>query len=146
MLGMSNDSNDFTQKDLMKHLLDTAQHAATRGDLQTAETNIGRRIERVQDEIGQVRNELKQEIVNVRSELKQDIADLRTELKQDIAELREEIKEVRTELKSDHISLKSEVKELRNKMDRMTWAICGTIVVAAVTMIFKDVLLAGLIS
>jgi septal ring factor EnvC (AmiA/AmiB activator) len=110
MLGMSNDSNDFTQKDLMKHLLDTAQHAATRGNLQAAEANLGHRIERVQDELGQVRNELKHEI-----------ADIRTDLK-------------------------AEIKEVRTKIDRMTWAICGTIVVAAVTMIFKDVLLAGLIS
>ena len=103
MLRMSNDSNEFTQKDLMKYLLDTAQHAATREELQSLEINLNIRIDRSRDE------------------LKQEIADVRNELK-------------------------AEIKEVRNKMDRMTWAICGTIVVAAVTMMFKDVLLAGLIS
>ncbi|WP_165862923.1 hypothetical protein [Vibrio sinensis] len=110
---MSNNSDNFTQKDLMMYLLDTAQHAATRENLQTLEANLNIRIDQVRDELKEVR----------------------AELKQDIADVRGEVKDVRTEL-----------KEVRNKMDRMTWAICGTIIVAAVTVIFKDVLLSGLIS
>ena len=64
--------NDFTQKDLMKHLLNAAQHAATREELQAT------------------KSELKGDIAELRTELKGDIAELRTELKGDIAGLRTE--------------------------------------------------------
>ena len=59
---MSN-SNEFTQKDLMKHLLDVSQHAVTREQLQETERNLNRRID-------EVRAELKQDITGVRGEIK----------------------------------------------------------------------------
>ena len=91
-------SNEFTQKDLMKHLLDVSQHAVTREQLQDTERNLNRRID------------------EVRTELKQDIADVRTELKQEIG-------------------------DVRSKLDRMQWAICGTIIVGTVTLLFKEQIL-----
>ncbi|MFM2588151.1 hypothetical protein [Vibrio sp. TBV020] len=116
-----NSPNEFTQKDLMKHLLDTAMHAATRENLQSVEESLNRRID------------------EVRTELKQDIADVRTELKQDIAEVRGELKDVRTELKQDIASVSS-------KQDRMQWAICGTIIMGTVTLLFKEQILTALFS
>lgn len=96
-------SNEFTQKDLMKHLLDVSQHAVTREQLQDTERNLNRRID------------------EVRTELKQDIADVRTELKQEIG-------------------------DVRSKLDRMQWAICGTIIVGTVTLLFKEQILIALFS
>ena len=98
--------NEFTQKDLMKHLLDVSQHAVTREQLQETERNLNRRID-----------EVRTEIVDVRTELKQDIADVRTE-----------------------------VKEVRSKLDRLQWAICGTIIVGTVTLLFKEQILMILFS
>ncbi|OED67259.1 hypothetical protein A165_05920 [Vibrio tasmaniensis ZS-17] len=98
--------NEFTQKDLMKHLLDVSQHAVTREQLQETERNLNRRID-----------EVRTEIVDVRTELKQDIADVRTE-----------------------------VKEVRSKLDRLQWAICGTIIVGTVTLLFKEQILMTLLS
>lgn len=102
---MSN-SNEFTQKDLMKHLLDVSQHAVTREHLQETERNLNRRIDEVSTEIAEVRAELKQDITGVRGE----------------------------------------VKEVRSKLDRMQWAICGTIIVGAVTLLFKEQILMALLS
>ncbi|WP_039977184.1 hypothetical protein [Vibrio jasicida] len=102
---MSN-SNEFTQKDLMKHLLDVSQHAVTREQLQETERNLNRRIDEVRTEIAEVRAELKQDITGVRGE----------------------------------------VKEVRSKLDRMQWAICGTIIVGAVTLLFKEQILMALLS
>ena len=98
--------NEFTQKDLMKHLLDVSQHAVTREQLQETERNLNRHID-----------EVRTEIVDVRTELKQDIADVRTE-----------------------------VKEVRSKLDRLQWAICGTIIVGTVTLLFKEQILMTLLS
>ena len=109
--------NEFTQKDLMKHLLDVSQHAVTREQLQETERNLNRHIDEVRTEIVDVRTELKQDIVDVRTELKQDIADVRTE-----------------------------VKEVRSKLDRLQWAICGTIIVGTVTLLFKEQILMTLLS
>ena len=86
--------NDFTQKDLMKHLLNAAQHAATREELQAT------------------KSELKGDIAELRTELKGDIAELRTELKGDIAELR-------TELKGDIAGLRTEFNALADKTDTL---------------------------
>lgn len=102
---MSN-SNEFTQKDLMKHLLDVSQHAVTREQLQETERNLNRRIDEVRTEIAEVRAELKQDITGVRGE----------------------------------------IKEVRSKLDRMQWAICGTIIVGAVTLLFKEQILMALLS
>ena len=102
---MSN-SNEFTQKDLMKHLLDVSQHAVTREQLQETERNLNRRIDEVRTEIAEVRAELKQDITGVRGE----------------------------------------IKEVRTKLDRMQWAICGTIIVGAVTLLFKEQILMALLS
>lgn len=55
-------TNEFTQKDLMKHLLDATQHAATREELKSAT------------------DKLEQSISGLRTELKQDISDVRNEL------------------------------------------------------------------
>ncbi|EIO4563394.1 DUF1640 domain-containing protein [Vibrio parahaemolyticus] len=123
-----NSPNEFTQKDLMKHLLDTAMHAATRENLQSVEESLNRRID-------EVRTELKQDIADVRTELK----DVRTELKQDIAD-------VRTELKQDIADVRGEVKDVRTKLDRMQWAICGTIIMGTVTLLFKEQILTALFS
>ncbi|CAK3356755.1 DUF1640 domain-containing protein [Vibrio crassostreae] len=98
--------NEFTQKDLMKHLLDVSQHSVTREQLQETERNLNRRID-----------EVRTEIADVRTELKQDIADVRTE-----------------------------VKEVRSKLDRLQWAICGTIIVGTVTLLFKEQILMALLS
>lgn len=95
---MSN-SNEFTQKDLMKHLLDVSQHAVTREQLQETERNLNRRID-----------------------------------------------EVRAELKQDITGVRGEIKEVRTKLDRMQWAICGTIIVGAVTLLFKEQILMALLS
>lgn len=103
-------SNEFTQKDLMKHLLDVSQHAVTREQLQDTERNLNRRIDEVRTEINDVRAELKQDIANVRIELKQEIGDV------------------------------------RSKLDRMQWAICGTIIVGTVTLLFKEQILIALFS
>lgn len=94
-----NSPNEFTQKDLMKHLLDVSQHAVTREQLQETERNLNRRID------------------EVRTELK----DVRTELKQDIA-------------------------SVSSKQDRMQWAICGTIIMGTVTLLFKEQILMALFS
>ncbi|UMM06980.1 hypothetical protein MKR81_27870 (plasmid) [Vibrio campbellii] len=110
-------SNEFTQKDLMKHLLDVSQHAVTREQLQETERNLNRRID-----------EVRSKLVEVRTELKQDIDDVRAELKQDIAGVR------------------GEVKEVHSKLDRMQWAICGTIIVGAATLLFKEQILMALLS
>ena len=87
--------NEFTQKDLMKHLLDVSQHAVTREQLQETERNLNRRIDEVRIEV----------------------ADVRTE-----------------------------VKEVRSKLDRLQWAICGTIIVGTVTLLFKEQILMALLS
>lgn len=87
--------NEFTQKDLMKHLLDVSQHSVTREQLQETERNLNRRIDEVRTEV----------------------ADVRTE-----------------------------VKEVRSKLDRLQWAICGTIIVGTVTLLFKEQILMALFS
>ena len=68
--------NDFTQKDLMLHLLQVSQHTVTR-------------------------EELKEDNESLKSDLKEDIAELKSDLKEDITELKSDILELRTELKSD---------------------------------------------
>lgn len=99
-------SNEFTQKDLMKHLLDVSQHAVTREQLQETERNLNRRIDKVRSKLVEVRTELKQDIAGVRGE----------------------------------------VKEVHSKLDRMQWAICGTIIVGAATLLFKEQILMALLS
>ncbi len=61
--------NEFTQKDLMKHLLDVSQHTVTREQLLETERNLNRRIDEVRTELTDTRSELKQDIANVRTEL-----------------------------------------------------------------------------
>ena len=89
----------------MKHLLNAAQHAATREELQATKA------------------ELKGDIADFRTELKGDIADLRTELKDDNAKLRTELKTdiagLRTESKSDITGLRTELKALSDKTDTL---------------------------
>jgi len=75
-----NDVNTFTQKDLMHHLLQAAQHAVTREELQTAKAEIiadmDRRFEQVGIRFGQVDkrfDELKADIKVQGNELKADI-------------------------------------------------------------------------
>jgi multidrug resistance efflux pump len=69
-------TNEFTQKDLMQHLLNVSQHVATR------------------EELSEVKAELKQDIAEVKAELKQDIA----EIKADISELRADISGIKIEM------------------------------------------------
>ncbi|GLO64016.1 hypothetical protein MACH09_45240 [Vibrio sp. MACH09] len=45
------DSNEFTQKNLMEHLLDTVTHIATRENLQAVESNLNQKIDRVESKI-----------------------------------------------------------------------------------------------
>lgn len=56
-------AQEFTQKELMQHLLNVSQHTATREELTDA------------------RKELKQEIADVKQELKQEIASIRHEMR-----------------------------------------------------------------
>ena len=73
-------TQELTQKELMQHLLNVAQHTATR-----------------------------EEVTAVRQELKDDIAKVRDELKADIADVRNEISSVRNELKADIAELRKTV-------------------------------------
>ncbi|WP_146075857.1 hypothetical protein [Vibrio jasicida] len=68
------------------------------------------------------------------------------EVRSELVEVRTEIAEVRAELKQDITGVRGEVKEVRSKLDRMQWAICGTIIVGAVTLLFKEQILMALLS
>ncbi len=68
------EADNLTQKDIMKFLLHSTQHAATREELQ------------------EVKKELKIEMLDMKTELKQDISGLRTELRNDMTSLKTELK------------------------------------------------------
>ncbi|GLO64015.1 hypothetical protein MACH09_45230 [Vibrio sp. MACH09] len=52
------DSNEFTQKDLMEHLLHRAMHTATHENLQAVESNLNQRIDRVESKIDKVESKI----------------------------------------------------------------------------------------
>jgi len=88
------DSNTFTQKDLMQHLLHASQHVATREELQTVKqeivADIDKRFEQVDKRFEQV--------------------DRRFD-------------ELRSEIKAQGAELRSDIKEQGRRHDRLSWAI-----------------------
>ena len=88
------DSNAFTQKDLMQHLLHASQHVATREELQTVKqeivADIDKRFEQVDKRFEQV--------------------DRRFD-------------ELRSDIKAQGDELRSDIKEQGRRHDRLSWAI-----------------------
>ena len=62
-------TNEFTQKDLMQHLLNASHHAATREDIADLRVELKQDISELRTEVKDLRVELKQDIVDVRTEL-----------------------------------------------------------------------------
>jgi len=143
------EADNLTQKDIMKFLLHSTQHAATREELQEVKKEL-------KIEMLDMKNELKQDISGLRSELKNDMTSLKTELKKDILGLRSELKNdmtslktelkkdisnLRSELKNDMTSLKTELKKdiakIDAKFDRIQWLIIATIA----SVLLKDYIL-----
>ena len=130
--------NDFTQKDLMIHLLQSAQHSATREELQEVKSELKIDTQELRNDIQELRSELKGDIQELRSELKGDIQELRSELKGDIQDLRSELKGDMQEVKDDIKSLELQLRETNNKFNKLGWLMLGS----AITIFFKEKILA----
>ena len=108
------EKTEFTQKELMQHLLQAAQHSATR------------------EELNQVRNELKGDIAELKTELKSDMAELKSDLKSDMAELKSELKGdtagLKSELKNDIASIKKDIEPLKTMEYRLTIKLGGLMI------------------
>jgi len=106
------DSNTFTQKDLMQHLLHASQHVATREELQTVKqeivADIDKRFEQVDKRFEQVDKRFEQ-------------VDRRFD-------------ELRSEIKAQGAELRSDIKEQGRRHDRLSWAIFA----AMFAVFFKD--------
>ncbi len=69
-----NDQDHLTSKDLLKVIIDIAQHSATREELRDTRAELNKKID-------DTHSELNDKIDNVRLELKTDIGEVRTELR-----------------------------------------------------------------
>ena len=120
--------NDFSQKDLMLHLLQVAQHTVTREELkedisdikeyiakvETRFDKVEARFDKVDEKISKVEIALKQDISKVEIGLRQDISKVEIALRQDISKV--------------EIALKQDNKDLIKRVDRfMFWSLSLTI-------------------
>jgi|APSaa5957512535_1039671.scaffolds.fasta_scaffold111886_1 phage-related tail protein len=120
-MNMSNtkiNTENFTQKDLMQHLLNVAQHTATREDLAIMRKESDEKFEKLDSKIESVRDELKTDI----SKLDSKIESVRDELKADITKLDSKI-ECMAE------KLDSKIECVRKDMNANTWKLLGGLVV-----------------
>ncbi len=130
-----NDQDHLTSKDLLKVIIDIAQHSATREELRDTREELLTTRNGLQKEVKDSRIELQSEIQNVRTELqetrtelKSDIQDVRTELRNEIQSVRTELQETRTELKTDIGDVRSELREFRTENKHNMYWIIGTMI------------------
>ena len=131
--------NDFTQKDLMLHLLQASQHTVTREELKEdisrldtkfdkVESSLKEEISKVDEKISKVESSLKEDISKVdekiskvESSLKEDISKVESSLREDILKVDEKISKVESSLKEDN-------KDLIKRMDRFIfWSLGITV-------------------
>ena len=104
--------NDFTQKDLMLHLLQVSQHTVTREELKEDISDLKNDISKVDARF----DKMDEKISKVEASLKQDMSKVETSLKQDMSKLDDKISKIDT------------------KFDRVQWLIVATII----TVVLKD--------
>ena len=68
--------NDFTQKDLMLHLLQVSQHTVTREKVKEDILQIDKKLDKLDEKISKVEVNLNEKISKVEANLKQDISKL----------------------------------------------------------------------
>jgi chromosome segregation ATPase len=115
------DVNNFTQKDLMLHLLQVSQHTVTREelkeDISKLEGKIEKldgKIERLDDKIGRVEAGLKEELSKLKTGLQQEILAQKLSVTQDMTKLESNLKEGMS--RQD-----TRLLRLENKFDRLQW-------------------------
>ena len=96
----------FTQKDLMQHLLNVAQHAATREDL-----------------------------AKMRQEFREDSAEMRKEFREDLADTRKELNAKFDHVDAKFDRLDTKIDSLRKDMNTNTWKLLGgmTVIITVLT-------------
>ena len=103
MIDKNIDPNNFTQKDLMIHLLDASLHTVTR-------------------------EELKENNQKLETSLKDDIANLDTKIDKVETNLNAKIDKVEVSLKADMSKLETSIQTVSAKFDKLQWLIVATIV------------------
>ena len=111
--------NDFTQKDLMLHLLQVSQHTVTREEVKEDISQIDKKLDKLDDKISKVETNLKQDI---------------SKLDDKILKLDDKISKVETNLKQDISKLDDKISKVDLKFDKIQWLIIATLV----TVLSKD--------
>ena len=122
--------NDFTQKDLMLHLLQVSQHTVTREEVKEDISQIDKKLDKLDDKISKVEMNLKQDI----SKLDDKVSKVEMNLKQDISKLDDKISKVEMNLKQDISKLDDKISKVDAKFDKIQWLIIATMV----TVLSKD--------
>ena len=109
-------TQEFTQKDLIHHLLDVTQHTATREELAKVEISLNNKIDKLDLKIDKVEANLNKKI--------------------DKLDLKIDKVEANLNNKIDKLDLK--IDRVENKLDRMQWIIVSLIIIS----FFKEQIMA----
>jgi len=117
------DPNTFTQKDLMQHLLHTAQHAVTREEMTAqfaqAEQRNKERLEQIDNRFEQAEQHNKERFEQVDNRFEQ-----AEQHNKERFEQAEQLNKERFEHNKDQLNnLAVEIKSQSKKHDRLTWAL-----------------------
>jgi chaperonin cofactor prefoldin len=130
-------AENLTQKDIMLHLLQVAQHSATREDVKNDINNLDAKIDKLDSKIDKVETNLKEDInkLDIRmNKLDSKIDKVETNLKEDISKVETNLKEDISKVDIRMNKLDSKIDKVSNKFDRIQWLIISTIL----TVLLKD--------
>ena len=119
--------NDFTQKDLMLHLLQVTQHTVTREELKEDISKVELQVQKLDTKIDKVEENLNNKIDKVEENLNNKIDKVEENLNIKIDKLEENLN-----IKMD--KLDSKISKIDAKFDKVQWLIIATIL----TVLLKD--------
>jgi len=130
--------NDFTQKDLMLHLLQVTQHTVTREELKEDISKVELQVQKLDTKIDKVEENLNNKIDKVEENLNNKIDKVEENLNNKIDKVEENLN-IKIDKLEENLNIKmdkldSKISKIDAKFDKVQWLIIATIL----TVLLKD--------
>ena len=123
------DPNEFTQKDLMLHLLQVSQHTVTREEI----SKIDDRFDKIDDTIKEEASKIDARFDKVDTTIKEEVSKLDATIKEEISKI--DVKFDKVDDRFDKMDVR--ISKIETKFDKLQW----TIVAAIIGIFAKDYIL-----